>query len=181
MAKARMKQGGPKDKPRASIDSGPSGLARATLAISPKLEEPWVELPNGLTLANWNLSDEVAYNQVNRQTEKALMFRRTFDFIKDNRIGGDYQEFGCHRCRTFRMALSEARLPAEVIVQIPDVRVHALTVCADLVHNVFNPDHTDPRVAAALQGTYWFDLDEWKRGRSRAASRHSSSEHATSW
>jgi Macrocin-O-methyltransferase (TylF) len=110
MAKARAKQSGRKDKPKAAISTGPSGLARAALAISPKLEEPWVELPNGRTLADWNHGDEVAYNQADRQTEKALMFRRTFDFIKDNRISGDYHEFGCHRCRTFRMALSEARL-----------------------------------------------------------------------
>ena len=69
-----------------------------------------MRLPNGADLANWGREQEIAYNQTNRQTEKALMFRRTFDFIKDNRIAGDYYEFGCHRCRTFRMALSEARM-----------------------------------------------------------------------
>ena len=85
-------------------------LSALEVGIIPKLGEPWLDLPDGQALANWNDADEVAYNQINRQAEKALMFRRTFDFIKDNRIIGDYHEFGCHRCRTFRMALTEARL-----------------------------------------------------------------------
>jgi len=87
-----------------------TGKAAAPLAITPKLGEPWVELPDGRALAGWGRDDEIAYNQTNRQTERALFFRRAFDFIKDNRIGGDYYEFGCHRCRTFRMALTAARL-----------------------------------------------------------------------
>lgn len=77
--------------------------------IEGKHGEPWVALADGCELAEWNRNDEIAYNQVNRQTEKALFFRRTFDFLTDNRVVGDYYEFGCHRCRTFRMALSEAR------------------------------------------------------------------------
>jgi hypothetical protein len=75
-----------------------------------KIGEPWVELPDGKALANWGRDEEIAYNQTNRQTEKALFYRRTFDFITDNRVAGDYHEYGCHRCRTFRMALTEARL-----------------------------------------------------------------------
>lgn len=71
--------------------------------------EPWVELPDAKALASWGRDDEIAYNQINRQTEKALFYRRTFDFLTDNRVVGDYYEFGCHRCRTFRMALTEAR------------------------------------------------------------------------
>jgi hypothetical protein len=78
-------------------------------AIEGKLGEPWVRLADGKELADWSRDDEIAYNQVNRQTEKALFFRRTFDFLPDNRVIGDYYEFGCHRCRTFRMALTEAR------------------------------------------------------------------------
>jgi hypothetical protein len=38
-----------------------------------------------------------------------LFFRRVFDFLSENEIRGDYHEYGCHRCRTFRMALTEAR------------------------------------------------------------------------
>ena len=35
--------------------------------------------------------------------------------------------------------LAEARLPAEVIVNIPDVPQEAVAICADLEHNVYNP------------------------------------------
>ena len=73
------------------------------------LGEPWVRLPDAEALAGWDREDLVAYNQVNRHTEKALFFQRVFDFLTDNRVDGDYFEFGCHRCRTFRMALTEAR------------------------------------------------------------------------
>jgi len=77
--------------------------------VQGKRDEPWVDLPGGRELARWGREDEIAYNQVNRQTEKALFYLRTFDFLTDNRVAGDYYEFGCHRCRTFRMALTEAR------------------------------------------------------------------------
>jgi hypothetical protein len=59
--------------------------------------------------------------------------------------------------------LGEARLPAEVLVNIPDIPLEAVAICADLDHNVFNPSHTDAKVAAALQDTYWYDLNEWAR------------------
>jgi hypothetical protein len=71
--------------------------------------EPWVKLANGEDLANWSKDDEIRYNQGNRQSEKYLFYRRTFDFLHENEIKGDYHEYGCHRCRTFRMALTEAR------------------------------------------------------------------------
>jgi hypothetical protein len=79
------------------------------MEIAGKLGEPWVALADGADLSAWGRDEEIAYNQTNRQTEKALFFRRTFDFLTDNRVHGDYFEFGCHRCRTFRMALTEAR------------------------------------------------------------------------
>jgi len=82
---------------------------RPTTAIEGMLDEPWVVLPNAKELADWGRDEEIAYNQINRQSEKALFFRRTFDFLTDSRVHGDYFEFGCHRCRTFRMALTEAR------------------------------------------------------------------------
>jgi hypothetical protein len=46
-------------------------------------------------------------------------------------------------------------------VNLPDVPMEAVALCADLEHNVFNPAHTDPRVADALRDTYWYDLGEW--------------------
>src|ERR1700722_15816037 len=77
--------------------------------IQGQLDEPWVALADGNALKAWGRDQEIAYKQTNRQTEKALFYRRTFDFLTDNRVRGDYHEFGCHRCRTFRMALTEAR------------------------------------------------------------------------
>ena len=59
--------------------------------------------------------------------------------------------------------IAEARLPAEILVNLADVPREALTLCADLDHNVYNNAHTDPRVAAALQDTYWYELDEWSK------------------
>jgi hypothetical protein len=57
--------------------------------------------------------------------------------------------------------VAEARLPAEALVNLPDVPLEAVAICADLDHNVFNPQHTDPKVAEALRDTHWFDLREW--------------------
>lgn len=71
--------------------------------------EPWVHLENGYDLKDWSRENEIAYNQINRQKQKLEFYRNTFDFLTDNRIKGDYLEFGCHRARTFRMALTEAR------------------------------------------------------------------------
>jgi hypothetical protein len=71
--------------------------------------EPWIKLANGRELARWRKQDEIRYNQRNRQAEKYEFFRRVFDFLHENEIRGDYHEYGCHRCRTFRMALTEAR------------------------------------------------------------------------
>jgi hypothetical protein len=82
---------------------------RLSVCLEPMQQEPWVRLGDGASLAAWDHEDEIAYNQANRQTEKALFFRRAFDFLTSNQVHGDYHEFGCHRCRTFRMALSEAR------------------------------------------------------------------------
>ena len=57
--------------------------------------------------------------------------------------------------------LGEARLPAEVLVNLPDIPLEAIAICADLDHNVFNPSHTDAKVAAALQDSHWYALNEW--------------------
>lgn len=84
-------------------------LSKSPVLIESVFGEPWVKLANGKELAKWGRDDEIAYNQASRQNEKALFFRRAFDFVTDNRVRGDYHEYGCHRCRTFRMALTEAR------------------------------------------------------------------------
>jgi hypothetical protein len=61
--------------------------------------------------------------------------------------------------------LAEARLPAEVLVNLPNVPREAIAICADLDHNVYNRAHTDSRIAEALQDTYWYELDVWVRER----------------
>jgi hypothetical protein len=54
--------------------------------------------------------------------------------------------------------VAEARLPG-------DVPLEAIAICADLDHNVYNAAHTDPRVAAALEDTHWYELGAWVRER----------------
>ncbi len=57
--------------------------------------------------------------------------------------------------------VGEAQLPGEVLVNLPQIPLEAVAICADLAHNVFNPSHTDPGIAAALADTYWYDVREW--------------------
>jgi O-methyltransferase len=83
------------------------GVASAN--IQGKTGEPWVKLEDGKALAGWGRDEEIAYNQANRQTRKLEFYQQVFDFLTDNRVFGDYHEYGCHRVRTFRMALTEAR------------------------------------------------------------------------
>ena len=72
-----------------------------------KLSEPWFdERINSITgKENWTKEDEIIYNQNNRQKAKHYFYYQAFEFITENSMEGDYHEFGCHRCRTFRMAL----------------------------------------------------------------------------
>jgi hypothetical protein len=58
--------------------------------------------------------------------------------------------------------VAEAKLPAEALAKIGDVELNEVAICCDLERHVFNPQHTDGRVAAALRETHWFDLREWK-------------------
>lgn len=71
--------------------------------------EPWVYLADGKALSDWSREEQIQYNQRNRQAAKYAFFVAAFDFLHGNDIVGDYYEFGCHRARTFRMALTEAR------------------------------------------------------------------------
>ena len=57
--------------------------------------------------------------------------------------------------------VAEARLPAEALVNLPDIPLGAVAICCDLEHNVYNAQHTEPKVAAALRETHWFELSEW--------------------
>jgi hypothetical protein len=62
-------------------------------------------------------------------------------------------------------SVAEARLPGEALVNLPDVPLEAIAICADLDHNVYHAAHTDPRVAAALEDTHWYELNSWVRER----------------
>jgi hypothetical protein len=57
--------------------------------------------------------------------------------------------------------VAEARLPADALAELQDVSLQDVAVCADLDHNVFYAEHTDPQVADALRKTHWFELREW--------------------
>lgn len=71
--------------------------------------EPYVKLENAKELEGWNKECEVAYNQQWRHRTKLDFYRNAFEFIYAHKLRGDYFEFGSHKVRTFRMALTEAR------------------------------------------------------------------------
>lgn len=70
--------------------------------------EPYINL-NIKDLQNWSKLDEIKYAQMQRQKYKFEFFQKAFDLIYDNSISGDYFEFGVHRARTFRFAMSQAK------------------------------------------------------------------------
>jgi hypothetical protein len=57
--------------------------------------------------------------------------------------------------------LGEAHLPADAVVHLEGVPFDEVSICCDLDRHVFNPQHTDARIATALGATHWFDLREW--------------------
>jgi hypothetical protein len=57
--------------------------------------------------------------------------------------------------------VAEAHLPAEALVHLPDLPLGAVAICCDLDHHVYNAQHTEAKVAAALSDTHWFELAEW--------------------
>jgi hypothetical protein len=56
--------------------------------------------------------------------------------------------------------LGEAHLPVDAFVQLAGIDADEVVLCCDLDAHVFNPEHTDPRVVAALKGTHWLDVRE---------------------
>jgi hypothetical protein len=58
--------------------------------------------------------------------------------------------------------VAEVQLPAEALMKIPGVALEEIAICCDLERHVFNPEHTEGRIAAALRETHWFDLREYK-------------------
>lgn len=58
-------------------------------------------------------------------------------------------------------SVSEAHLPADALSRVSHVSLAGVEICCDRDHHVFNPEHTDPEVAAALRDSHWFDLSDW--------------------
>jgi hypothetical protein len=107
------------------------------IPIKTKKSEPWVQLSTGQDFKNWKHEDEIAYNQALRQTEKYAFFIKTMDFLADNRILGDYHEYGSHRVRTFRMALTEARRKQA----LKDMKFFSFDSFEGLPQSTSNPSH----------------------------------------
>jgi hypothetical protein len=59
------------------------------------------------------------------------------------------------------ISVADAQLPFEVLATVSHVSLGEVEICCDLDHHVYNADHTDPEVCAALVGTHWFEVHEW--------------------
>ena len=58
-------------------------------------------------------------------------------------------------------ALAEVQLPGEAVVRIENVPRDAVSICCDPDAHVFNPAHTDEKVAEALRASHWFEVRGW--------------------
>lgn len=66
--------------------------------------------------------------------------------------------------------LAEAQLPADASVHMEGIGFDDVSICCDLETHVFNAEHTEPAIVAALRASHWFDLREWaSRGPGAAA------------
>lgn len=119
-----------------SLDKEPyENLQRMMVQLSSLDKEPYVELPNYDNFKNHSKELEVSINQNRRQLEKFKFFINSFDFLNDSQIYGDYLEFGIHKARTFKMALSCAKF-----YNINDISFHAFDSFEGL------PDFGDPLI-----------------------------------
>ena len=60
------------------------------------------------------------------------------------------------------MTVHDAQLPFEVVAKIPSgLSLDEIEICCDVEHHVVNAAHTHPDVVTALQGTHWFEVNEW--------------------
>ncbi len=57
--------------------------------------------------------------------------------------------------------VAEAQVPAEALINLADFPLQAVAICCDLERHVYNAQHTEAQVAAALDETHWFELGEW--------------------
>jgi hypothetical protein len=59
------------------------------------------------------------------------------------------------------LTLAEVQLPGEAVVRIAGVSRDAVSICCDPDSHVFNADHTEPEIVAALAATHWIELRDW--------------------
>jgi hypothetical protein len=60
------------------------------------------------------------------------------------------------------MTVHEAQLPYEVVAKIPGaLSLGVVEICCDLEHHVVNAAHTHPDVVLALEGSHWYEVNEW--------------------
>ena len=60
-------------------------------------------------------------------------------------------------------SLREVQLPTDAFVQLGGLDLDAVLICCDREAHVFNPEHTESAVVAALRHTYWTDVFEAAR------------------
>ena len=77
--------------------------------------EPYIKIPNGEDIDSYSIDEIIKINQARRQREKFNFYINAFDYLNNTNITGDYFEFGCHKARTFRMALSSAKFQSSKI------------------------------------------------------------------
>jgi hypothetical protein len=58
-------------------------------------------------------------------------------------------------------AVAEARLPADALMQIPDMALSEVAICCDLERHVFYAAQTEDKVAEALRASHWFEVRGW--------------------
>ena len=60
------------------------------------------------------------------------------------------------------MTVREAQLPFEIVGKIPEtLSLDEVEICCDVDRHVVNAAHTHPDVVAALEGTFWYEVQEW--------------------
>jgi hypothetical protein len=57
--------------------------------------------------------------------------------------------------------VAEAKLPADALMQIPEIPLSDVAICCDLDRHVFWVAHTEPGVAEALRSSHWFEVRDW--------------------
>jgi len=120
--------------------------------------EPWVHLDTAEDLNNWSEQDGIEWNQNNRQSGKYQFYIKAFDFINANKVSGDYLEFGCHRVRTFRMALTEAKHQ-----HIQNMKFYAFDSFEGLPPNkseIHGVDEWQPHALTTSEDDFWKIINE---------------------